>query len=154
MEEFEPSLGSSGLWGLLIGVHLNKGLMVGCRFSHSSYKLVNMENFLEREESKSVDSFIAILRWRFRADDKFQPYIDMGIGTTDPIARLGKKETAYSVAIGAQYKFNDFWAVALESRGLSWFQYAPKELRMPGKSVFSNDPISANEATLSFVRFI
>ena len=129
--------------GVLIGLHLNKSFMAGVGVSFARYKLTHFDNDFRRiaTEEEPAHSSIVVGRWRFRAHGKFQPYIDAGIGITEVVGIDGDK-TSFTFGLGAQYKFNDRWAIAIESRGLGWSNRS------------TGSPEGANEFTLSWVRFV
>ena len=142
MEDGELSDESSGLWGVFSGVHLNKSVMVGISLTFTKYKQVSFEDLRPIMEEKSVNTLLGLGRWRFRAEHRFQPYADIGLGSTKVIGS-DEYKVAFSIGLGAQYKFGDNWGIALESRGLSWSSQRSK-----------GNPEASNETTLSYVRFV
>ena len=68
-------------------------------------------------------SYLLGYRYRFLPKEKLTPFVEAGIGFTDPrsISDKGRK-LAQSVAVGFSYKFYRRWAFYLESRGVWWRQ--------------------------------
>ena len=138
IEDGEPSAENTGLWGVIIGKHLNPNFMLGVGASFARYELIRYENFRVSSEEKAANSFIAIARWVFRPYGDFQPYVDAGIGLTEVVG--DGERTSFTFGLGAQYRFSN-WGITIESRGLGWSE------RSKGA------PEAANEISLGYVAF-
>lgn len=62
-------------------------------------------------------------KYRFNPSSKVNPFVEMGIGLSNPIPTLdtGTKLTA-SAALGFQYTLGNVWSLYIESRALAWKQ--------------------------------
>ena len=139
---------SSSLLSLVMGFHVSKRVMLGLRLSYTGYKLYTFQGTSQvSSRDESVISLLPLVRWRFRADDKFQPYLDIGLGASDQIYGVGERKLAFTFGLGAQYKLNDWWAIALESRGIAWGQ---DYTGVPG----SGGDVTSSEGILCILRFI
>ena len=72
---------------------------------------------------KWVESFLLHYQYRLRSGREFQPYLDAGLGVTDSMLEYDDgAKGAFTVALGALWRFDDRWAATLESRGVYWSQ--------------------------------
>lgn len=135
----ERSTQETGLWGFIIGKHVNPNLMIGmaASFARRRYESGHRNLKISYEE-KVATSFVAIARWVFRPHGGFQPYVDAGLGRTE-VLDDGQK-ISLTVGVGAQYRFG-IWAITIENRDLGWDKYSP------------GSPDGANEITLGCAFF-
>lgn len=143
----ELSDNSSSMFSGFAGSNWSGRRIVGVRFSYADYTVTRtIDNFIVDEESKAVISITSLIRWRFRAQDKLQPFLDAGIGITDQYAGVGDFKLALTFGLGIQYKVTDSWGLFIESRGIGWDQ---EEMSVRD----SHKDIATNEFTLGYMRF-
>ena len=144
----DPQDESSGMFSVTIGFHLSERFMAGIRSSFTSYERItsSSSNFrmTAAKDDVSLSSALLVVRWRFRANDKFQPYIDLGFGRSNALYNESKDKTVLNIGFGFQAKLNEKWALGIESRGIAWSElYAGKD-----------SAIASGEAALQLTRFI
>ncbi len=121
--------------------------IVGVRLSYAKYELTRtIGNFRVDNDTKTIISITPLIRWRFKAQDKLQPFLDAGIGITDQYAGVGGFKLAFTFGLGMQYKVKDTWGLFIESRGIGWNQ---EEMSIED----SDKDISTNEFTLGYMQF-
>lgn len=143
-----PQDESSGMFSVTIGFHLSERFMTGIRTSFTSYERITSSSsdlrMLVAKEDISISTALLIARWRFRANDRFQPYVDLGFGRSNAIYNDTKDKPVLNIGFGFQAKLNEKWALGIESRGIGWNEfYAGKE-----------SAIASGEAALQLTRFI
>ena len=120
LNELDPDPGSASLGGFLVGYHFSDRSMIGL---HSASLRVQIQYVDGTTEEEYVNSFLLIYRYAFRVQKPFQPYLEAGVGTADPIIGYDTgSKPAFTLALGALWRFHDKWAASLESRGVSWSQ--------------------------------
>lgn len=139
IEDGKPSTGNTGLWGFIIGKHVNPNFMLGvvASFARRHYEAAYGNLNISYEEEVAT-SLVAIARWVFRPYGDFQPYVDAGLGRTE-VLDDGQK-ISLTLGVGAQYRFST-WAITIENRGLGWSKYS------------LGSPDGANEITLGYAAF-
>lgn len=143
-----PQDESAGMFSVIIGFHLSERFMTGIRSSFTFYERVvssssNFRMAMEKEDI-SLSSALLVARWRFRANDRFQPYVDLGFGRSNALYNETKDKTVLNIGLGFQAKLNERWALGIESRGIAWSElYAGKDTA-----------IASGEAALQLTRFI
>ncbi len=129
LNEFTDDPGSAPLVAYFIGYHLSDHSVIGVNLGLASYEItqtkMNPERSLieRRDKEEVVGSILGIYQYRFRVQEKFQPYLEGGLGVADPVIGYDKgMKFAASFALGAFWRFNEKWAASIESRGVYWDQ--------------------------------
>lgn len=143
-----PQDESAGMFSVTIGFHLSERFMLGIRSSFMSYERMTSSSDEFRmamaKEDISLSTALLMARWRFRANDRFQPYVDLGFGRSNALYNGTKDKAVLNIGFGFQAKLNKKWALGIESRGIAWSElYAGKD-----------SAIASGEAALQLTRFI
>ncbi len=101
----------------------SKHRLITLRYSTASYQVTTRGSFLPTTTEERVYSFLMGFKYRFRPEKKFKPFLEVGLGISDPApTHYGDVKFATSFAFGFQYQLNSKWALRLESRGIAWRQ--------------------------------
>lgn len=95
---------------------------IGDETSLGEFSYEDLQQILDRKPLR-VRSYLLGYRYRFLPKEKLTPFVEAGIGLTDPVPTFDKGlKLAQSVAVGFSYEFHRKWAFYLESRGVWWRQ--------------------------------
>ena len=117
--------------------------------SLGEFSYEDLQQALNRKPLR-VRSYLVGYRYLFRPKEKLTPFIEAGIGLTDPVPTFDKGlKFAQSAAIGLGYKFHRKWAFYLESRGVWWRQdNASESLEALFGDIGKTVTVASNEFTI------
>lgn len=162
MNELTPDPGSAGLFGLAVLYALSPRSFVGGGWRSAAYEITYEEarpGRIGKTESEATSSLLAFYHFRFRPGQKFRPYLEAGLGGSDPIIGYDEgMKFAVGLSLGLLWKLANKWALTIETRGLSWSQddtadviealsLAIDDVRMETETV----SVGANQFTLGAV---
>ena len=146
LNELDPDPGNAPLGGFLIGYNLSNRSMIGLHSASAGYQIEYLDGTTDEEY---VNSFLLVYRYRFRVQKPFQPYLQVGLGASDPIIGYDTdSKPAFTFALGALWHFHDKWAISLESRGVSWSQDNALDIAEVFGAEGESTTVGSNEFTL------
>ena len=117
--ELEPDPGNSAMGALYIGYAFSANSTIGLHISAVHYTVAGA--ILTKDEL--LLSSFAAYRYSFRSRHALRPYLELGLGITDPIPTYDSGNKLASLyAVGLEQDLSTNYAILLENRGQAWRQ--------------------------------
>lgn len=118
-DEIEAHPGTAPMYGWMFGYRFSERSLIGIAAAVAAYKI----RFLGVTFEEDAASVLLVYRRYWRVDQRFQPYVDIGGGWSEPVLGYDSgARGAFTLSLGGIWRGNSGWGVGIENRGVAWAQ--------------------------------